>query len=237
TSESIAYNVRYTESDRSTIDDGLSEKGEQTDNVMFEEMNVDAEVEFKHDEEISQHPVVTAPSEDGNEILEGQQIQDDEMEPIAEEPESESIANVEDSIESERSTQPAEEQSLKTDAVDEVGPTPEISTESEQAQIMSADAPSETIREDPIATANAAAVIQSTEVVIEGDLKDLSADVEEGRKRKTSENEKALEPIKKLKASETGVHESSIEGGKWEDALDATYLEDDSFVDEVRNDH
>lgn len=55
------------------------------------------EGEFKHDEEVNLHPVVTAPSEDGNEILEGQQIEEAEMEHIEEaENESETPAQVAD---------------------------------------------------------------------------------------------------------------------------------------------
>lgn len=89
--------------------------------------------------------------------------------------------------------------------------------------------PSEPTPEDQIAAPKTQTLNYSADETLLAD--------EEGRKRKTPENEEVVEASKKIKATEVEDHNGSIEGGKFEDALDATYLEDDSFVDEVKNDH
>ncbi|KAL1513833.1 hypothetical protein ABEB36_003183 [Hypothenemus hampei] len=77
--ENSSYHVKYTESDQSTFDDSRSDKETLNEVVIFEEININETIIEEHVDEmrILVDPVVVAPSEDGNEILEGHFIHTD----------------------------------------------------------------------------------------------------------------------------------------------------------------
>lgn len=200
--------MRYTESDRSTVEDGFSENGALHHDLSVQDVTEEAPDAPTHDP-----PIVTAPSEDGNEILEDLE----DPKPVEDEPQ---VASKD------------ENPAAKTDDLD----NPEIqvlqATEDllEQKSQNTADldqpAIQETVElqeekiEDP-ATEKDDPEIREVEAE---SFKQDDATVGELASRDEAD---CLEPAaKKLRLSEDGSEAKDP---------DDSYLEDDSFVDVVKD--
>lgn len=187
------YQVKYTESDRSTIEDALSESGALHRDLSVEEVSEEAPEAPAHGP-----PIVTAPSEDGNEIL------DDSEEPNREEEEAPSSSTDPNQIR-EESEAFAEEKREDAAELDQ----PQIP---EETHVLHEEEP------------NQNGVSEIKAVPEEDSLKDDDGSGEEVAGKEEGD---CLEPAaKKLKLSE---EESDVKDP------DDSYLEDDSFVDVVKD--
>ncbi|XP_066142364.1 proline-, glutamic acid- and leucine-rich protein 1-like [Euwallacea fornicatus] len=230
-SDKTSYQVRFTESDWSTIDDGLSEKGARCEDFKFQEVGDEEAKKINDNLNVFENPVVTAPSEDGNEVLEGEFHHNVSLGSIEEDPDDDGEANGEEDTE----TSPKNQNTIELPKSFETT----ISQVSEEIKdVMGAS--EETVlpqvgeellkAEEEITMGNYADTSLITENV------DIGSEVVE-RSAKNRERDSEEPVAKKAKIIDENEVSSKNDLKGEEKDPDESYLEEDSFVDEVRDDY
>ncbi|XP_030764750.1 uncharacterized protein LOC115888988 isoform X2 [Sitophilus oryzae] len=254
--EKVYYDVKLTETDHSTIDDGISEKDANLSDVQFEEISSDlkndsVENEGTSDERTVLRPKVTAPSEDGNETIEiGDEICEDinkdqtsvgldestekerldssSQEPVIEE----NTNNAEDKIES-----PLPEENCSPDLFSE--PRTAQINEEKSSEPINTEVISEILHTAQINEEKSSEPINTeaiSEILHKGDQENADEGKPKNGKNTAETHGEDEPPAKKAKIDEDeGMGDVFIEESKDKsEDLDSSFLQEDSFVDEVK---
>ncbi|XP_066262778.1 proline-, glutamic acid- and leucine-rich protein 1-like [Euwallacea similis] len=230
-SDKISYHVRFTESDRSTIEDGLSEKEIKCKDFKFEEVGEEEAEKINDNLNVFENPVVTAPSEDGNEILEGEFHHNFSLGSIEEDPEDDDEANGEEDTETSPENQNKADISssvkatisqVRKEMTDVLGLSEEVDSPQVEEELSKAE-------EEIIAGNYADASLITNDT---GNDSEVVEDVAQSGERDSEE------PVaKKPKIVDENEVSSENDLKADEKDPDESYLEEDCFVDEIRDDY